>query len=282
MPNATRIWVHYLIYSHFWIATSTVFLGWQSLSMAGLDPQWDPLALFLFAGTLTAYSLQRLVGFRQLSPERQDYIGTIRTWWPWLVILGALLSLLAFDGLVPHARMIALAAGFLSIAYIFPIGPGRRIRDIPGLKIFLISLVWALTTSWLPLAQYQLDMDLPSLLGHLLPRALFIFAITLPFDLRDLDADQTHRTLTLPLWLGWPLCRRLGWSALILAALMDIVMVLQDQVIPSAFAANLFVYGLAGWMIHQTNQERSEQFFSLWLDGLMFLPFLLTSLFSLI
>lgn len=278
MSSSTGNGVHYLIYSHVWIGGSTAFLGWQTLSLAGQDVALDPVSLFLFAGTLMAYSLQRLVGFHQLSIERQDYIGTIRTWWPLLIFLGALMASIAFYGLAPPARQIAVAAGILSIAYIFPIGPGRRIRDIPGLKIFLISLVWTLTTAWLPLAHYQLDTALPILLGHLLSRGLFIFAITLPFDLRDEDADQVQQTLTLPLWLGWPVCRRLGWTALGLAACLDAIMLHQGQIIPPAFGSNLLVYGLAGWMIQRTNRDRSEQFFSFWLDGLMYLPFLLTIL----
>lgn len=274
----TDRYVHTLIYSHIWVAGAATALGWQTLILNHHAPACDGLTIYLFSGTMMAYSLQRWFGMSVLSDHRQNLIGPVRQWWPWMVAISGIAALTSFFQLSPSAKWVGLLAGMLSIVYIVPINTHQRIRDIPGLKIFLISIVWALATVILPLAQVTDPADFFQTGALFCSRALFIFAITLPFDLRDEEADSRHRTLTLPLLLGWEKCLKIGLIALGCSILIDSLSLIQGWINWYGWWGNSLTILLASWMLFRTNRNRSERFFGLWMDGLMFLPWLITSL----
>jgi len=64
------------------------------------------------------------------------------------------------------------------------------LRDIPFLKIFVIAFVWALVTGLLPLISSKdlIQINLQHIL-FLTKQFLFVVAITIPFDIRDMKYD---------------------------------------------------------------------------------------------
>lgn len=270
--------VHTLIYSHIWVAGAATALGWQTLALLGQAPAWNPLTLFLFSGTVMAYTLQRWFGMSTLSTQRKMIIGSVQNVWPWLIAISGLAAIWGFRDLTPASKWVGVLAGVFSILYILPINTHQRIRDIPGLKIFLISIVWALATVILPASEVSGPVN-SWLIGILFcSRALFIFAITLPFDLRDREADLRNGTFTLPILFGWPRCRRIGTIALGVSLVMVCSMALAGWINWTTWMGNITTILLAMWMLVRTNEHRSEYFFGLWMDGLMFLPWLITFL----
>ena len=77
-----------------------------------------------------------------------------------------------------------------------------RLREIACLKIFLISFVWSASTILLPIIQSANHFNKNHVLAMLAERFLFVFAITIPFDIRDMQADAKEKLLTIPLLLG--------------------------------------------------------------------------------
>jgi len=77
-----------------------------------------------------------------------------------------------------------------------------RLREIPCLKIFLISFVWSASTIFLPIIQSARTFTKATILVMLVERFLFVFAITIPFDIRDMQADTRQRLKTIPLLIG--------------------------------------------------------------------------------
>ncbi len=277
-PSWFDRWSHTLIYSHVWVAGAATALCLHTLALYNQRGAPFSLLLFVFSGTLTAYSLHRWVGANILSPQRHSLIGNLRSWWPWLILLGGLASLYAFLHLSTLGQFFGALGGALSIAYILPINRDHRIRDIPGLKIFLISMAWATTTVLLPWAESTAPADWIVVGWHFLSRALFIFAITLPFDLRDLQSDEQHDTLTLPLLLGWPACLRLGLLALASSLIIDIFLGIRTSVEWVPLVGNAVTLLVSGILLFQTHRNRPEHFFGLVIDGVMYLPWLTTLL----
>src|SRR5690606_38669221 len=99
--------------------------------------------------------------------------------------------------------------GGMSVAYAFPlirIG-GKRIgvRQLPGLKLFYIALIWSLSSVGLPVveafyADIAIDWGRANYLG--LVKVLFLLLCTLPFDIRDIEQDRHYKLKTLPVLLG--------------------------------------------------------------------------------
>ncbi|MCF8236552.1 MAG: hypothetical protein K9I85_00200 [Saprospiraceae bacterium] len=250
----------------------------QTLALYNQTDASIPLLIFVFAGTLTAYSLHRWVGIHVLSSQRLSHVRSLQAWWPWMILVGGLASFYAFLDLTYAGQIFGALGGALSVAYILPINKNRRIRDIPGLKIFLISMTWATTTVLLPWAESSAYPDWPGVGWHFLSRALFIFAITLPFDLRDLLSDEEHHTLTLPLLLGWPACLRLGLLALTLSLFIDLTIGITAASEWVALTGNIVALLISGILLIRTHRDKPEYYFSLIIDGVMYLPWLITLL----
>lgn len=99
--------------------------------------------------------------------------------------------------------------GILSVAYAVPIFSlgGKRIglRQIPGLKLFYIALIWSLSSVGLPVVEIfasgvTIDWSMANYLG--LVKIVFLLVCTLPFDIRDIQQDTHYRLKTLPTMLG--------------------------------------------------------------------------------
>ena len=136
-------------------------------------------------------------------------------------------------------------------------------------------------TLWLPLSdQWWLTLDmlvgLPFWVAYSLQRFLFLLAITIPFDVRDLEADQRAGLRTLPTVLGAKRALRLANRLLLASAVMAVLpygfMPMRDTLLLMV----ALLIGVAGaWLVVRlSHQQRSEYFFSLGVEGTMILQWL--------
>ena len=163
----------------------------------------------------------------------------------------------------------------LSLAYALPVFPGKkRLRDYPYIKIFLIGSLWTLLTIGIPVMHANTySWYIITLL--LLERFLFIFSLTIPFDLRDIRVDQEHKVWTIPMVLGIKWAKRLSMSLLLAALLLLGFLVYHFHVwSPRAYTILILTYGVAGWLIYKSKSHGSDYFFSIFIDGVMILPLL--------
>ena len=185
-----------------------VSLGVVSLTLLSLDirhKEHPNLLCFVFFATLFTYNFIRLVNVHFIistsNSLRHQIIYRYRRFF-WFVC--AISALICFYFFVPISQFIFLpiiGLGFVSVIYGLPIYKNKfhlfRLRDVPGLKIFLIAFVWSYVTEGLP----ALINGEPIYYLALLERFLFIFAITIPFDIRDVNYDSSHLT-TIPQYFG--------------------------------------------------------------------------------
>lgn len=164
---------------------------------------------FLFFSTLFLYPLHRLIGIYLTIPveytpaqrqvDKKPLMARIS------VAVGFIGLLFCIPQLTLQIWQLIIPLGLISIAYSLPLIPTqsgwKRLRDIPGIKIYAISLVVTLTTSTIPLILIQsVSIYDIWLLG--LQRFFFIFAITIPFDIRDAHLDKKWNLKTIPLLLN--------------------------------------------------------------------------------
>src|SRR3546814_3170722 len=77
-----------------------------------------------------------------------------------------------------------LVTGILAIFYSFPLFKSGGLRQVPGLKLFLIAGVWASACVLIPYYESGASLETWKLLMLWLKRFLFVAAITLPFDIK--------------------------------------------------------------------------------------------------
>lgn len=271
----------FLIFSNIFVsccAASLVLATWAEL---GLEVSIvDPMVGLVFFATLLVYNLDRVIG---TSPEdadgdserhgwierrRRALLGLVAFSGSGTLLMGLLLEWKIFAALIP--------LGLLSITYSLPILPGReqgwrRLKDVPGLKIFLIALVWGVATVTLPAWHREVLPWSAEPLWLMGERALFIFIITLPFDVRDLERDARAGVRTLPHLLGVERTRALAIAMLCFFMASATV----------RHQAAGFVWPLAmttmltGALLARLDTERSESYYVIYMEGTMLLQTLL-------
>lgn len=110
-----------------------------------------------------------------------------------------------------------------------------RLRDFPFIKIFLISFTWAATCVILPAIQAQLIIPI-----HLFfLQFLFIFFITIPFDINDMEIDSLNKIKTIPNLLG--LTKTLILEGIILFELVFFHSIWKDKIGMISFNQRLYI-----------------------------------------
>ncbi|MFD2600377.1 hypothetical protein ACFSQ3_15590 [Sphingobacterium corticis] len=138
-----------------------------------------------------------------------------------MIVLTALaLSLLLYS--VFHLGFYSmLYLGFVGIASMLYNLPFLRLgkskgglRQIPGLKLFHIAIVWSLSTVGLPIVDawehgLPIDWHAANFLGAI--KVLFLLICTLPFDVRDFRQDSYYNLKTIPTMIGTQRSIRLNY-----------------------------------------------------------------------
>ena len=273
----------FLLFSNFFIAICAVAQGLVTYHLLKVKPSEHILA-FLFFSTLLIYNLAVLLA-KPKEPQKSPFK---RVRWIFahhrLTISTTLISVLC---LIPlgllylsfESKLLMVFVGLLAVAYNIPFltlnGKKIGLRNIPGIKLFLIAFVWASSCVLLPIVEleslHQIQVPLSETVLLVAKRFLFVCAITVPFDIRDLFQDKLYELKTIPVVLGekraWIFCQ-----ALLLVYLLLLVL-FTKQINLDVIGLTLTVL-LTGWLIFKSNIKRNEYFYFFYLDGTMLLQFL--------
>ena len=136
-------------------------------------------------------------------------------------------------------------------------------RDFDFIKIFCISFVWSYLFC-IPL--FVNDVDNSAYI--FCEKALFIFAITIPFDIRDREVDRSVHLRTFGTVLG--LKSALTFSLVCLLVCSGIVLVLHIEKIYSfADLVVLVLSYIATASLISNSKSKSEFFYLAYLDGMI-------------
>src|SRR5690606_18217476 len=155
----------------------------------------------------------------------------------------------------------------LSLGYVLPfLGKNKRLRDIGQIKIFLIAGVWAFITVVLPFVDHGAGFSFALVLISL-ERAVFIFAITLPFDIRDMKVDSQELLTTIPGRIGIEKTKLLAYACCAFAVALAFCNYLVDAYRISTLVALVIAYIITAWLISFSSTTRHDYFYSGLMDG---------------
>lgn len=204
------VFIKLIINSNIFIALAVVLLTLETQVQLGLSLDWHPYLFIIFFATLFEYNLHRLVTYltdkQALNSDKYKWVRENQRLFVCLIIVSATGFIIALLMAKKEVLMVLLPVVILTFFYSVPFAwhSDRRIRlrDLPLLKIFIISFVWSYCTILLPVIYSSISFDRLHLSLILIERFLFIFSITIPFDIRDIEVDKKNRLKTLPLILG--------------------------------------------------------------------------------
>ncbi|MBK7816761.1 MAG: UbiA family prenyltransferase [Sphingobacteriaceae bacterium] len=176
----------------------------------GMSPQWHPYLFLILFATLCEYNVHRFITVitnkAALNSEKHKWVKDNLVAFYALVVLSVVGFVIAAFMAKKEVLMTLAPIAALTLLYSIPVYGNKksifRLREIPYLKIFIISFTWSATTVLLPLIQTGQAFDTQHVSLILIERFVFVLAITIPFDIRDMEADRAANTKTIPLLLG--------------------------------------------------------------------------------
>ena len=272
--------VDLLLYSNVFIAIGAVCMVEMTEIMLTGDWELSWLSGAAFFGTLTIYLLSRENSLRRVekpeSTKRLAWMRTSRSWVLILVLIGAIGFLISYSQLSFYLQAAYIPVGLLALAYALPVIPTsdgvKRLRDIGWLKIILISGVWAYVTLLLPLWEFIEGIMTWEIWYMFIARFVFIFAITIPFDIKDMQLDARNKTFTFPILFGEKTSTRIAAFALGILVFAELIFSRNEMLYPSSIGLGLAIsYLVALWLVSKGVNERGELYYYLVLDGLIVL-----------
>jgi 4-hydroxybenzoate polyprenyltransferase len=279
----------FLLFSNIYMALCAVAQGLVTFVLIGSKPVYTVLGI-LFISTLAIYNFSILISkpVKPLnSPHRRErwFFGHYR-----LMVTITIVSIL---GLLPlfvqistESRLLLMFLGVVSVAYalpLFTLGDKKfGLRNIPGLKQFMITLVWTMSTVLLPLLEAQhhhlggISMRDTTIL--IAKRFLFIGALTIPFDIRDLFHDRQSGLKTVPVVFGEK--KAYIFCQVLLAGYIVLLFIFRNNGLNNDFWALAITAVLAGWLIFKSTIDKDEYYYFFFVDGILILQYLLLILFN--
>jgi 4-hydroxybenzoate polyprenyltransferase len=257
----------YILFSNVFIALGAVSLTYSSITQLKLNTSNKTYLLLVFFATLFIYNFQRLFY------KRNHTNNSIRRIWinknlplvklhAALGFVGTCITFLYCDyNLLFYLSPLLL----LSIAYFTPF---IKLRKHPLLKLLALVLVWTMVTATIPLLLANEPINASHLL-HITERFLFLTAICIPFDIRDLKIDKKESIQTLPHLVGEKTATRIGLLCLSVSVIVLFMEYVSETIYINTFSALILSTLVTAILIAATSSKRSEYFYVVGIDGTM-------------
>lgn len=224
--------------------------------------------IFAFFGTFCIYNFQRLVKNKQQSNTSAHNQWVEKNFK--VVCVSIILSLIGMIYVLselirwnPTLIALSISATLICVFYIVRIR-GKNLREIPFIKIHLISGIWVFVISIFPLLNEQ-NFELNNWIFGIAHYGYFL-AICIPFDIRDMGYDSPQQK-TIPHILGVQ-------SAKMIAMLLLVCFILLSMTFQERLATNnLFVIAVVFQLllVYFTTKKSSDLYFGGLIDGAILL-----------
>ena len=223
-------------------------------------PLDKPILYYIFFGAVTGYNFVKYAGIAKL--HHRSLAKSLK--------IIQIFSFLCFCAFVYFALRIELETllfsgifGLLTLLYALPVFSGsRNLRTVRGMKVHIISLVWAGVSVLCPIVEADFPADTDVLL-EFTQRYLLVLMLLLPFEIRDLEHDRSQLG-TIPHRIGVRKTRTLGILLLVLFVGVEII---QEISTTASLVAALTTSVLSGFLILRSKENQSKFFASFWVEG---------------
>lgn len=268
-----------LIYSNFFVAFVLSLLTASTYTVFSyLEFRWY-VVVSVFLGSLVLYSFHRLYKIDFIPQDQRNerhawmlrHQGLVKGY----MAVSVFLLMLILPNFTPDTIVWLVPAAIASIGYTIPFIPVEsgwyRLRDIPMSKPFIISLVVSYLTLGYPMFEQE-GIELlftPGPAKLLLERFMFVLAVTIPFEMRDMLSDRQAGLETVATEFGFQSSMRLAltcigiWFLLLVLRLVNYDLAWITIIIP------LCLMLLTVWALWRLRPESSGLFYTLAFEGLI-------------
>jgi 4-hydroxybenzoate polyprenyltransferase len=281
--------IDFVLFSNVFMSLCAIAQGLLTFYLIGSKPIYSVLGL-LFTSTLGIYNFCILIS-KPKQPEKSPYL---RVRWFFshyrLMVTFTIVSMLSliplFFLISTASKILLIFLSVLSFGYglpLFSIGEQKfSLRNIPGLKLVMITLVWTMSCVLLPILEAQAGQlatismrDTTILIAK---RFLFIAALAIPFDIRDLFQDKQSGLKTIP--VAWGEKNAYLFCQVLLTGYVVLLFLFRDRGFTTDFWALTLSVVLTGWLIFKSKWEKNEYYYFFYMDGVLILQYLFVIAFN--
>lgn len=216
---------------------------------------------FLFVATFISYNFQRIISIYKIpnKKRKQWFISNYKLIY-FLLFIALIVFTYIFIGFNNNAKLLIVLISFLSFMY--PL----FLRNIPYIKVYLIAFSWSLSTVLLPvIVEENSEISIDVILS-LLSRFFFIIAITIPFDIRDIQLDIL-KLKTIPILFGVEISKKISLIMLCLYLTLELfqhlIITPNLQIMLSAVLCCIYTQ----FFIKRSHEKRGGYFYSFWVES---------------
>ncbi|MDP8215325.1 MAG: 4-hydroxy-3-methylbut-2-enyl diphosphate reductase [Candidatus Euphemobacter frigidus] len=249
--NACLRWFYLLltviVKAHFFIALGGACLTCASMRLLGIPLQWPAIflsfSLLLAIYNLNVFAEQPAILLNQ--PSRHHFFRGNRKILYALIAVSLATAFFCAFLLGKGALLLTVFTLLFGLAYSFTILPGRRLKNLTGLKEFFSSLGWGVLAVLVPAASTRTGT--PPVISVIVV-FIFVFSIMFVrsslFAIRDIQGDRLVGRETIPVVLGVEKTKIMLLILTGLTALLLVLATLQGWVPPFGFCyLGVIAYG---------------------------------------
>lgn len=258
----------FYINSSIHVSLAAVALGWVTCLSLNIKVNYELLA-FLFFCTVTGYNFVKYAEVAGL--HHRSLAKSLKSIQIFSIICALGMIITAFK--MPLVVWVACGIlGLITLLYAVPFffsnlsehDKKGNLRSVSGIKIYVIGFVWAGVTVLLPVLENGLTLYW-DVWVVCVQRFLFIIALMIPFEVRDLNFDLLSLR-TLPQIMGVKKAKIIGVIWLFLMGVLEFV---KDHISISSTITSFFVITLVMMSVIFAKKKQSKSYFaSFWVEAI--------------
>jgi hypothetical protein len=264
------------VFRHFFIALCAAAMVFSTFILNGLPIAFSPFTIFLVAATFLIYNFHAHSFFLDYS-SLNKFIASFKKLnisfsFLLLYFIALFIALFETTFFEKELMLFLIPLTIMTLLYSIPAWGLKnkvRIRESFFVKLPVIGLVWSLTTVIIPLVEQNIALSSPFVIKQIVCRFLFVFALCVPFEIRDLEVDQSQNVKTLPSVLGITATKLLGVFMLLLEMFLHHTMEIPLALMVALDLSSIFALL---WIVVLKN-KMGTYFYKLFVDGTMVLRF---------
>ena len=265
--------LNFYINSSIHVALSVFSLTW--ITLLELDLNYSESVLyFVFYATITGYNFVKYFGVAKFRHRK------LANWLKLIQILSFIcFVLMCFYALQLSIKTHVFIGCFtlLTILYAIPLYPKHKqtLRNVSGLKVYVIALVWTGVTVFIPVINSNIEVSIDiAIIG--IQRFIYVLVLMLPFEIRDLKFDNL-KLFTIPQILGVKKTKALGVLLLLVFFLMEFF---KDEISQTSILVLSITAIITGLFVVFSKVEQQNYYSSFWVEGLPIFWLVLILMFS--
>ena len=256
----------FYINSSIHVALAVYALSWITLKKLNINGDVTIL-YFNFFATITGYNFVKYFGIAKW--HHRSLANWLKVIQVFSLVCFGLMCYYALQ-LQNNSLMLITGFGMVTFLYAIPFLPKKwyldtqqNLRDISGLKVYVIALVWCGVTVILPVFNNN-GMFSQDAIITIIQNFILVIALMLPFEIRDLNYDSL-KLATIPQKIGVKNTKRLGY---ILVLLFYFVEYFKDNIDATGLLFQCVISIILCVFIYFANEDRNAYYTSFWVEAL--------------